>query len=134
MFSLSIVTYFQRNIPWVSWTKKNDDKYLNVIWFLIWRKKLWMKLRLHWVEKTSKLKLWSHKLLYCIIMWVQWTIPSKKKWMNWSSMEDGFASAMKVLNINLKKNQRNFLKKVIWKEWKESENEIPKSVLAELIA
>ena len=34
-----------------------------------------------------------------------------KKWMNWSNMEEGFASTLKVLSIKLTKNLRKFWKK-----------------------
>ena len=84
MFSLLIVACLQRNISWMSWTKNLMRNFINsnVIWLLIWRKKLWMKLRLYWVKKTRKLKFWSHNLLFCRIMWAQWSMPFIKKLMN----------------------------------------------------
>ena len=89
ILSLLIITCLQRNIPWMSWTKKlmRNLVHSNVIWFLIWRKKLWMKLRLYWVKKTNKLKFWSHKLL-CRIVSVQWGMPSIRKRMYWCSIEE----------------------------------------------
>ena len=120
ILSLLIITCLQRNIPWMSWTKKlmRNLVHSNVIWFLIWRKKLWMKLRLYWVKKTNKLKFWSHKLLYCRIMSVQWGMPSIRKRMYWSSIEESVE--YQVNNkyeevfwklINMKKKDRS------WNPW-----------------
>ena len=43
---------------------------------------------------------------------VKHAMPSIKKLMNWSSMVEGFASALKVLNIKLTKNLRMFWRKL----------------------
>ena len=55
-------------------------------------------------EKNNEIEVLKSQLLYCRMMGVQWSKPSIKKLMNYgTSMEEGFASAWKVLNIKLTK-------------------------------
>ena len=54
------------------------------------------------------LRFWSHKLLYCRIMWVQWSMVSINKLVKWSRMEEEGSCTLKVLSIKVTKNLRKF--------------------------